>query len=141
MERLLPFCCRVMTVTVTSVLAFEEIKNLLLDWKQTTTLTFRTRIEAIIIATMFLPVTALPWDNIKTKMQKMVPIEVNGVKVMPYTSMWDCIKKTVQREGPLGLWSGFLVYYMFKAPNNMINLICLDYLVHWFGDPDVKHRR
>lgn len=135
------FSCRVMTVTVTSVLAFEETKHWLLTMKDTDVLTFKTRAQAIIIASLFLPVTALPFDNIKTKMQKMVPVIENGVKVMPYKGMWDCIKKTVHREGPFGLWSGFLVYYSFKAPNNMINLVCLDYLVHWFGDDDVKNKR
>lgn len=136
-----PFSCRVMTVTVTCVLAFEEIKHILLELKQTEILTFKTRLQAIVIASLFLPVTALPFDNIKTKMQKMVPTVVDGKKIMPYQGMFDCIKKTLVREGPLGLWSGFFVYYAFKAPNNMINLVCLDYLVHWFGDEDVKDRR
>jgi solute carrier family 25 oxoglutarate transporter 11 len=42
---------------------------------------------------------------------------------LPYKGIVDVITKTVAREGVLGLWIGFPVYYTRVAPHAMISLL------------------
>jgi solute carrier family 25 oxoglutarate transporter 11 len=63
---------------------------------------------------------SLPFDNIKTKLQKM---KVGADGLYPYKGVPDCFAKTVAREGFFGLWVGFPVYYSRVAPHAMIVII------------------
>jgi len=63
---------------------------------------------------------SLPFDNAKTKLQKMKP-DANGV--MPYKNIFDAMGKTVTREGPMGLWVGLPTYMFRIAPHVMITMI------------------
>ena len=42
---------------------------------------------------------------------------------LPYTSVFDCIGKTVDSEGISGLWAGFSSYAMRMAPCGIITLL------------------
>lgn len=74
---------------------------------------------------------SLPFDNVKTKLQKMnkLPSGLN-----PYNGVLDCLKKTVEKEGISGLWVGYPTYYFRVAPHAMTALLVLDYLNTNFGD-------
>ena len=63
---------------------------------------------------------SLPFDNAKTKMQKMMP---NPDGSMPYKNIFHCIRSTARVNGTMGLWAGFPTYCMRVAPNNMIALV------------------
>jgi solute carrier family 25 oxoglutarate transporter 11 len=63
---------------------------------------------------------SLPFDNIKTKMQKQKP---NAQGVMPYSGMPDCISKTLAREGVTGFWTGLPTYYFRVGPHAVIVLL------------------
>lgn len=52
---------------------------------------------------------SLPFDNAKTKMQKM---EKMADGKMPYKSIFDCMGKTIKSEGMFGV-----VYLLFKIFN------------------------
>lgn len=74
---------------------------------------------------------SLPFDNIKTKVQKQKP---GPDGVLPYSSFFDCFKKSVAREGVSGLWVGFFpTYYIRIAPHIMITLIVQDWLTKTFA--------
>lgn len=60
---------------------------------------------------------SLPFDNLKTKLQKMKP---NALGTFPYSGVADCLMKSVAREGLFGLWSGLPVYFFRVAPQSMI---------------------
>lgn len=60
---------------------------------------------------------SLPFDNVKTKLQKMVP-RPDGT--LPYDGFIDCAKKTATKEGVLGFWAGFPTYIVRIAPHVMI---------------------
>jgi hypothetical protein len=45
-----------------------------------------------------------------------------------YRGIFDCLRKTVNREGFLRLWVGFPIYLMRGAPHSMILLTTQDYL-------------
>ncbi|CAE8643250.1 unnamed protein product [Polarella glacialis] len=69
-------------------------------------------------------VFALPFDYVKTQVQKMTADPVTGK--MPYTGPLDCAMKQVKAGGPLVLYSGFPIFYMRMAPHAMISLIMQD---------------
>ena len=60
---------------------------------------------------------SLPFDNVKTKMQKMTK---NPDGTFPYKSFVDCAVKTAQKEGIQRFWAGFPTYVVRIAPHVMI---------------------
>lgn len=74
---------------------------------------------------------SLPFDNIKTKMQKQKALP-DGT--LPYKNFMDCMNKTIAKDGVSGLWIGFFpTYYIRIAPHIMITLIVQDYLTRTFA--------
>lgn len=69
-------------------------------------------ISGTIAATM-----SLPFDNVKTKMQKMTR---NADGTFPYKSLLDCAVKTAKNESILGFWAGLPTYIVRIAPHVMI---------------------
>lgn len=68
---------------------------------------------------------SLPFDNVKTKVQRM-KIQPDGS--YPYKGMIDCARKTVLNEGPKGFYTGFPTYYVRIAPHAMLVLLIGDTL-------------
>lgn len=108
------------------------------------------------IAGFFASAFSLPFDFVKTRMQKQKP---GPDGVMPYKGSLDCAAKVLRNEGPLafyrgfptvrsdrraqrgGLWSRILLiscfsvlfqYYVRIAPHAMITLLVNDALVAWW---------
>merc|ERR1712228_1154853 len=67
---------------------------------------------------------SLPFDFVKTQIQKMKPDPVTGE--MPFKGPIDCAMKQVQKGGIFRLWAGFPTYYFRIAPHAMITLIAQD---------------
>lgn len=67
---------------------------------------------------------SLPFDFVKTQIQKMKPDPVTGE--MPFKGPIDCAMKQVQKGGITRLWAGFPTYYFRIAPHAMITLIAQD---------------
>ena len=80
---------------------------------------------AAAIAGFVASVFALPFDFVKTQLQKMQP-RTDGT--MPYRGMADCAMKTVAEHGPLRLYTGFPTFYCRLAPQCMITLVALDWI-------------
>ncbi len=68
---------------------------------------------------------SLPFDNAKTRMQKM---KAGADGKMPYANIFDAIKQTAAREGVTGLWVGYPTFYFRIAPHVMMTLIMNDFL-------------
>lgn len=68
---------------------------------------------------------SLPFDNLKTKLQRMKK-QPDGT--YPYRGMMDCAMKTIAKEGPLGFYTGFPTYYVRIAPHAMLTLLIGDIL-------------
>ena len=60
---------------------------------------------------------SLPFDNVKTKMQKMTRLP-DGT--MPYKSLIDCAIKTASSQGILAFWAGLPTYIVRIVPHVMI---------------------
>ena len=63
---------------------------------------------------------SLPFDNAKTKMQKM---KEGPDGKMPYKNIFDTMGKTIAQDGVTGLWVGLPTYCLRIAPHVMITFI------------------
>ena len=70
-------------------------------------------------------VLTLPFDNVKTKFQRMVP-DKDGK--LPYSGFNDCFKKSIATEGFGGLYVGFGTFVVRIAPHAVITLLSADFL-------------
>merc|ERR1712066_959441 len=76
------------------------------------------------IAGFFASFFSLPFDFVKTMMQKQKPDPVTGE--LQYKSAMDCAMKTMAEGGPLRFYAGFPTFYVRIAPHAMITLIAQD---------------
>lgn len=63
---------------------------------------------------------SLPFDNAKTKMQKMTP---GPDGQMPYRNVFHCIGSEIKVNGALGLWAGLPTFCVRVAPINVMALV------------------
>lgn len=66
----------------------------------------------------FASASSLPFDYVKTQIQKMQP-DAEGK--YPYTGSLDCVMKTLKSGGPLKFYTGFPVYCVRIAPHAMVS--------------------
>jgi solute carrier family 25 oxoglutarate transporter 11 len=85
------------------------------------------RISGSFVAALIACCMSLPFDNIKTKYQRMT---TGADGKLPYSGFSDCVKKSIAREGLGGLYIGFPVYLMRVAPHVIITLLVQDLLHH-----------
>ena len=71
---------------------------------------------------------SLPFDNVKTKMQKM-RVGIDGK--MPYTGIFDCLRKEVRMNGITGPWVGLPTYAFRFTPQTIIVLTVAEQLKKW----------
>ena len=77
------------------------------------------------IAGFFASVCSLPFDFIKTRLQKMTPGPDGS---MPYKGPIDCAAQTLRNEGPLTFYTGFPTFFLRIAPHVVITLVIVDWL-------------
>ncbi|KAH6829819.1 Mitochondrial substrate carrier family protein [Perilla frutescens var. hirtella] len=75
------------------------------------------------VSGFFAAACSLPFDYVKTQIQKMQP-DAEGK--YPYTSSLDCVRKTLRNAGPLRFYTGFPVYCVRIAPHVMMTWIFLN---------------
>ncbi|CAN1294884.1 Mitochondrial dicarboxylate/tricarboxylate transporter DTC [Linum perenne] len=82
-----------------------------------------TVVGASAISGFFAAACSLPFDFVKTQIQKMQP-DAQGK--YPYTGSMDCAMKTLKAGGPLKFYTGFPVYCVRIAPHVMMTWIFLN---------------
>merc|ERR1719261_2150792 len=83
------------------------------------------------IAGFFASFFSLPFDYVKTQVQKAKPDPVTGE--MPFKGPIDCAMQQVRTGGITRLWAGFPTYYFRIAPHAMITLIMQDQVKQMWG--------
>merc|ERR1711998_467787 len=83
------------------------------------------------IAGFFASFFSLPFDYVKTQVQKMKPDPVTGE--LPFKGPVDCALKQVKIGGITRLWSGFPTYYVRIAPHAVITLVAQDAVKGMWG--------
>lgn len=83
------------------------------------------------IAGFFASFFSLPFDFVKTQIQKQKPDPVTGK--MPFSGSLDCAMAQVRAGGITRLWAGFPTYYFRIAPHAMITLIAQEKVKGMWG--------
>merc|ERR1711998_765882 len=78
------------------------------------------------IAGFFASFFSLPFDFVKTQMQKQKPDPKTGE--LQFKSALDCAAKTMAEGGPLRFYAGFPTFYVRIAPHAMITLLAQDFI-------------
>merc|ERR1712157_123038 len=79
---------------------------------------------ASMVAGFFASFFSLPFDYVKTQVQKMKPDPVTGE--LPFKGPVDCALKQVKAGGITRPWTGFPTYYVRIAPHAVITLVAQD---------------
>jgi solute carrier family 25 oxoglutarate transporter 11 len=119
-----PTIARAMSLNMSQLVTYEEAKE------RITKIMGKGHDKAIMfsasmIAAVATSTASLPFDNIKTKLQKMKRLP-DGT--LPYNGFMDCAYKTIAREGVLGFWAGFPTYYFRVGPHSIITLLTAEFL-------------
>lgn len=118
-----PTIVRAMALNFGQLAFFSEAKSQL---KVRTEWSARTQtLTASAIAGFFASFFSLPFDFVKTRLQKQ---QKGPDGKLPYKSMIDCFGKVAKQEGMLRFYRGFGTYYVRIAPHAMVTLIVADYL-------------
>jgi solute carrier family 25 oxoglutarate transporter 11 len=80
---------------------------------------------ATLISSLCANIVANPFDVVKSRMQNMAVAKDGSTQ---YNSMLDCFFQTVNNEGVLKLWSGFVPAFLKLAPYTVISLTLTDKL-------------
>lgn len=117
-----PTVVRAMALNFGQLAFFSEAKTHL----KNTSLSSRSQtLTASAIAGFFASFFSLPFDFVKTRLQKQTRAP-DGT--LPYKGMFDCFRKVAKDEGLLRFYRGFATYYVRIAPHAMVTLIVADYL-------------
>eukprot|EP00980_Cylindrotheca_fusiformis_P011093 scaffold2553_cov138-Cylindrotheca_fusiformis.AAC.1 len=79
------------------------------------------------VAGFFMTCTVAPFDRLRTKLMNQPTNE------KLYSSLGDCLVKTVRQEGPLSLWRGFIPIWARFAPMATLQLLTIEFLYASFG--------
>ncbi|PIA53966.1 hypothetical protein AQUCO_00900500v1 [Aquilegia coerulea] len=82
-----------------------------------------TTVAASAVSGFFASACSLPFDYVKTQIQKMQP---DATGKYPYTGSLDCAMKTLKAGGPFKFYTGFPVYCVRIAPHVMMTWIFLN---------------
>ncbi|CAD8127261.1 unnamed protein product [Paramecium sonneborni] len=121
----MPTVTRAVAITIGQLTTYDQLKQMSMQLKDSKIESTFDRIIASCGAGIISSVISLPFDNVKTKLQKMKCL---GDGSMPYTGVMDCFVKTIKREKLLGLWVGLFVYFSRVAPQSIMILLIQDYL-------------
>jgi solute carrier family 25 oxoglutarate transporter 11 len=119
-----PTICRAMSLNVAMLVTYDETKERLTA-RFGKDHPYRIMFAASMLSACATSTASLPFDNIKTKLQKMKRAP-DGT--LPYSSFIDCGKKTLLREGITGFWAGLPTYYFRVGPHAIITLLASETL-------------
>ena len=115
-----PTIMRAVSLNVSQLVTYDEVKERLTKrWDkghEKKTVMF----SASLIAAVVSSTASLPFDNVKTKLQKMKRLPDGS---FAYNGFIDCAIKTATREGILGFWSGLPTFYLRLGPHGVITLL------------------
>lgn len=108
---------RAMIVTASQLAAYDQIKEILI---RDTGMADAppTHMLGGFLAGFVAACTSNPVDVVKTRVMNMRPGEYSGPV--------DCLRKTVQQEGPMALYKGFVPTFARQAPFVVVTFVCLE---------------
>eukprot|EP01070_Trichotokara_eunicae_P006427 Trichotokara_eunicae@DN4981_c0_g1_i3.p1 len=120
-----PTVIRAMALNMGMLASYDQAKELLIT-KTKFKEGYTPALMASAVSGFFAVTFSLPFDLIKTRLQKMKPDPLTGM--MPYKGFVDCFRKTFATGGIRGLYVGYGTYYIRLAPHAMITMIAAENL-------------
>jgi solute carrier family 25 oxoglutarate transporter 11 len=122
-----PTVIRAMVMNFALLVPFEETKKLLVPYVDSVRM---RSIYGAIVAGALGSVLSLPFDNVKTKLQKM---KKGPDGKFPYNGVLDGLVKTAKLEGAGRLWVGLNTYIWRISPHVIITFVTVDFLRNLLG--------
>lgn len=97
--------------------SLREFTVILASFLYTCDLHYLHLVGASTVSGFFASACSLPFDYVKTQIQKMQP-DAEGK--YPYKGSLDCALKTLKAGGPLKFYTGFPIYCVRIAPHVMV---------------------
>lgn len=123
-----PTIGRACSLNVAMMTSYEEAKEKIFAWRGPGKISI---IYATLISSVFTATFSLPFDNMKTKIQRSNKDPKTGK--YPYSGVMDCMRKTVAKEGITGPWTGLPIYYFRVGPHAIITLLAAEFFRKLFG--------
>ena len=123
-----PTVARAMSVNLGQLATFDTFKDWVMGWRGGEW-DLVSRMYTSVLSGVVCTFVVLPSDNLKTKLQKMKAVD----GVYPYNGIFDCLMKSVRREGVLGLWIGIETFFVRVVPHSIAVLFVSDFLNEHFG--------
>jgi len=120
-----PTVLRAMSVNFSMLVSYDTVKEIMTE-KFGKDAKMKIMFSSSMAAAACTAVISLPFDNIKTKIQKQKVDPETGK--MPYSGVPDAFRKSIAREGMSGLWAGLPTYYLRVGPHAIICLLMADFL-------------
>lgn len=117
-----PTIIRATALNVAMLVSYDTVKETM-EAKLGKDQPFKVQVSSSMVAAVATAVVSLPFDNIKTKIQKQKP-GADGKN--PYSGVPDCFRKSIAREGLTGLWAGLPTYYFRVGPHAIITLLAAE---------------
>eukprot|EP00474_Spongospora_subterranea_P008797 CRZ09255.1 hypothetical protein [Spongospora subterranea] len=115
-----PTVMRAMALNVGMLATYDQSKEMIeAKFGKNATSTF----AASAVAGFFASFMSLPFDFVKTRIQKMKPDAQGKV---PYSGPLNCAVTVMKTEGPLAFYKGFVTFYFRIAPHAMITLLAIE---------------
>lgn len=124
-----PTCGRATVLAAAELSSYDEIKSNLIasGWDDGFTLHLATAMGSGFIATA----ASSPLDVVKSRVMGQ-PVGADGRGKL-YSGMVDCFAKTLSRDGPMTLWSGFWPNYGRVGPRVVIVFVVMEQLKKLFN--------
>jgi solute carrier family 25 oxoglutarate transporter 11 len=120
-----PTMARAMALNCALLVTYEEAKERISKKMGPGANPFKVQAIASMISACATSVCSLPFDNVKTKLQKQKPDAEGNVL---YKNFADCFRVTIAREGVTGLWAGLPTYYFRVGPHAIVSLMAVEKL-------------
>jgi len=120
-----PTMCRAVSLNVAMLVSYDKCKNAFTtrlgkDYNPTLIQFYSSIVSAVMTS-----IASLPFDNIKTKLQKQ---KKNADGSVTYKGLLDCFAKSIKNESFFGLWAGLPTYYLRVGQHAMITLMISEQL-------------
>lgn len=118
-----PTMSRAISLNVCMLVTYDKAKEAATKALGPNASPFQIQFGSSMISAVATACGSLPFDNVKTKMQKM---KAGPDGKMPYSGLPDCIMKTAAKEGITGFWAGLPTYYFRVGPHAIITLLAAE---------------
>lgn len=125
-----PTMTRAVALNMSMLVSYETAKDAATAAMGPDASPFKIQFGSSMLAAVATAIGSLPFDNIKTKMQKQ---KAGPDGKLPYPKIADCVRMSLAKEGVTGLWAGLPTYYFRVGPHAIITLMAAEQYRKAFG--------